>query len=201
MPLLRRRTQREAIECLSIDQRGRTRYERARASLPREVGNMLSLGNTREGDNTLSTADEVDGAIHALVYVNKLLRDAGEKAAAAAGQTHARRMVLQSVGDGTTIADIARALGLQRQGVQRIADELVADGLGAYMNNPRHKKSKLFAVTPAGELTLAEVHEEHAAWLAELNEAAPEIDWASLHLTLARLTAALRANSHQPAQT
>lgn len=161
---------------------------------------MLSLRNSKKGDNKLSTVEEVDDVIHALVYVNKLLRDAGEKAAAAAGQTHARRMVLQSAGDGTTVADIARALGLQRQGVQRIADELVADGLGRYGHNPRHKKSRLFAVTPSGQSTLAAVHEEHAAWLTELNEAAPDMDWASLHLTLDRLTAALQTSSHQPAR-
>lgn len=161
---------------------------------------MLSHRKATKGDNALSTVDEVDGAIHALVSVNKYLRDAGERAAAAAGQTHARRMVLQSAGDGTTVADIARALGLQRQGVQRIADELAADGLGRYRNNPRHKKSRLFAITPSGQSTLAAIGEEHVAWLTDLNGMAPEIDWPLLHFTLDRLAAALQVISPQRLQ-
>ena len=70
--------------------------------------------------------------IHALFDVNRLLRDAGERVAVAAGQTHARRMVLQAAQPPATVADIARALRLHRQGVQRIADELVDDGLAQY---------------------------------------------------------------------
>ena len=95
--------------------------------------------------------EDSDAALHALFEANRLLRDAGEKIASAAGQTHARRMVLQEAGDGATVPDIARVLGLQRQGVQRIADELVADGLGRYVDNPRHKRSKLFVVTDLGD--------------------------------------------------
>ncbi|HBX81197.1 MAG: MarR family transcriptional regulator [Propionibacteriaceae bacterium] len=101
-------------------------------------------------------------------------------------------MVLQEAGDGATVPDIARVLGLQRQGVQRIADELVADGLGRYVDNPRHKRSKLFVVTDLGDAALEEIRRQHVTWLHELLANAPDIDWSSLCGQLGYLVATLR---------
>lgn len=141
----------------------------------------------------LSTHDEAEAAIHALFDANRLLRDAGERVAEAAGQTHARRMVLQAAEPPATVADIARALGLHRQGVQRIADELVDDGLARYEDNPRHKRSKLLVVADAGHSTLAQIHVSHTDWLKEVEARAPDVNWSSLRAELEALTVSLRA--------
>src|ERR671924_955082 len=54
----------------------------------------------------------------------------GEALARPAGQTLARWLVLEAVQDApATVAQIARRLHLARQGVQRLADVLVRDGL------------------------------------------------------------------------
>lgn len=133
-----------------------------------------------------------DAALHAIVDANRLLRDAGEKLAAAVGQTHARRMVLQAAGDGATVPDIARRLGVHRQGTQRITDELVADGLGRYAENPRHRLSKLFVPTDQGTAVLGEIHRAHAEWVGRIETRAARIDWHALHDELDELALVLR---------
>lgn len=140
-------------------------------------------------------ADAADEALHSLFEANRILRDAGERVAVAAGQTHARRMVLQVAGQGATVPDIARSLGLQRQGVQRITDELVAEGLGKYEDNPRHRRSKLFIVTDAGQTTLSEIRCKHARWLSEVRANASEMDWSLLRRELDYLVASLRGST------
>ncbi|MER7004880.1 helix-turn-helix domain-containing protein [Dactylosporangium sp. NPDC000555] len=133
-----------------------------------------------------------DAALHHLFEANRLLREAGERIASAAGQTHARRMVLQAAADGATVPDIARRLGLHRQGVQRIADELVADGLGRYDENPRHRLSKLFVVTDRGTAALSTISRAHGTWVDAIEAEAADIDWSALRNDLALLVRVLQ---------
>lgn len=50
-----------------------------------------------------------------------------------------------------TVPALARARPVARQRIQKIADELAAEGLVAFSDNPRHKRSKLVRLTPKGE--------------------------------------------------
>jgi DNA-binding MarR family transcriptional regulator len=130
---------------------------------------------------------DVDAALHAIFDANRRLRDASERISATTGQTHSRRMVLQAAGDRATVPDIARKLGLQRQSVQRVADELVRDGLARYEENPRHRRSPLLAATAAGKDTLASIQAAHRAWVKDIEAAAGELDWARLRGDLNRI--------------
>ncbi|AKU95737.1 Transcriptional regulator, MarR family [Labilithrix luteola] len=134
----------------------------------------------------------VDAALHAVFEANRILRDAGEHLAAAAGQTHSRRMILQAAGEGATVPDIARRLGLQRQSVQRVADELVHEGLARYEDNPQHRRSQLLVVTKAGDAALAVIHRAHAKWVDDIEAAVGPLDWAALRAGLERITRAVR---------
>ncbi len=135
---------------------------------------------------------DVDTALHRLFEANRLLREAGERLASVAGQTHARRMVLQAVEDGTSVPDIARTLGLHRQGIQRIADELVAEGLGRYVENPRHRLSKLLAITDRGTAALSAIHRANNKWVESIETEAADIDWTALGNDLDQLLRVLR---------
>src|SRR5688572_11679963 len=80
------------------------------------------------------------------------MRRAGETIAATAGQTQARWQLMSVVSAGEwTVADAARELGVSRQGVQRVADDLVAEGLARYAPNPRHQRSPLLHLTGKGQ--------------------------------------------------
>src|SRR5947209_3265086 len=82
--------------------------------------------------------------------LNHRLSAAGEALAKVGGQTLARWLVLEAIQDrAATVADIARAMGQARQGVQRLADVLVANGDATYHANPRHRRAALVAITPA----------------------------------------------------
>jgi DNA-binding MarR family transcriptional regulator len=54
-----------------------------------------------------------------------------------------------------TVPALARARPVARQRIQRIADELAAEGLVAFVANPRHKRSRLVRLTPKGETAFA----------------------------------------------
>jgi DNA-binding MarR family transcriptional regulator len=50
-----------------------------------------------------------------------------------------------------TVPQIARMRPTSRQRMQRLADELAADGLVKFVDNPKHQRSKLVQLTPKGD--------------------------------------------------
>ncbi|HEU4740990.1 MAG TPA: helix-turn-helix domain-containing protein, partial [Meiothermus sp.] len=69
--------------------------------------------------------------------LNGLLLEAGDELTRPVGQTSARWQVLGVVEHGpVTVPQVARVMGLTRQGVQRTADLLEEDGLIEYVENP-----------------------------------------------------------------
>ena len=142
--------------------------------------------------------EAADAAMHHLFEANRLLRETGERIAAAAGQTHARRLVLQAASGGATVPQIARALGLHRQGVQRIADDLVLDGLASYTDNPRHSRSKRLVVTVHGQASLRAIRRVHDEWLRQLVASNAAADWSALASSLEALSQAVRGRSERP---
>lgn len=143
--------------------------------------------------------NDADAAIHTLFEAHRFLREAGEKLAASAGQTHARRMVLQAAEEGATVPDIARQLGLQRQGIQRITDELVDERLGRYVDNPRHRLSKLFVLTDRGAAVLTAIRRAHAGWIEGIEAETPQIDWQKFTADLEELAQVLRRQASRSA--
>ncbi len=90
-----------------------------------------------------------------------------EELARPAGITAAWWQVLGAVlPEPLPVAGIARAMGITRQSVQRIADLLVDKGLAEYLPNPAHRRAKLVAATEAGRAAVARISPRHAV-LAE----------------------------------
>ncbi|MFJ6754644.1 MULTISPECIES: MarR family winged helix-turn-helix transcriptional regulator [unclassified Streptomyces] len=87
-----------------------------------------------------------------------LLRRIGETIASAEGQTQARWQLLSVVSEEPlTVARAARRLGIARQGVQRVANDLVREDLAGFEPNPDHRGSPLLALTPTGQDTLRKI--------------------------------------------
>ncbi|WP_026365716.1 MarR family winged helix-turn-helix transcriptional regulator [Promicromonospora sukumoe] len=100
-------------------------------------------------------------------------RRLGEAIAARAGQTQARWQTLWTLGTAPlTVPQVARRLGVSRQHILRLTNELTTEGLIEPRPNPDHKTSPLLRLTPAGESTLATINEaalrSNDAILAEL---------------------------------
>jgi DNA-binding MarR family transcriptional regulator len=104
-----------------------------------------------------------------VLRLGALLTVAGDAMAAPAGQTSARWQVLAAVEDEpATVATIARALGLARQSVQRIADVLVRDGVAAYEENPSHRRASLLRLTAPGRAALRKIQIAQREWADEI---------------------------------
>lgn len=91
--------------------------------------------------------------------LNGLFLAAGDQITLGSGLTAARWQVLGAVlRQPLSVADAARAMGLTRQSVQRLADVLVAEGLCEYRDNPAHRRAKLLAPSAAGWAAIAQIH-------------------------------------------
>ena len=93
------------------------------------------------------------------------LQTAGDALAKPAGQTSARWQVLAAADHAPmSVADAGRALGMTRQGVQRVADLLEKDGLILYVDNPAHQRAKLMTLTQGGKAALETIKARQAVW-------------------------------------
>ncbi|WP_084649850.1 MarR family winged helix-turn-helix transcriptional regulator [Stappia stellulata] len=105
--------------------------------------------------------------------LNGALLSAGDALVGDLGLTSARWQVLGAValeGRPLSVAQIARRMGLSRQAVQRVVNDLTAAGLVALEDNPDHKRARLVVMTGAGEAAYAEADRRQIAWAKELSE-------------------------------
>lgn len=119
--------------------------------------------------------------------LNGQLLAVAEELARPAGLTAARWQVLGAVlREPLPVAGIARAMGITRQSVQRLADVLVGEGLAEYLPNPSHRRAKLVRPTEAGYAAVGRINPQHEVFAHRLAEAVgPD-----------RLTATLEALTH-----
>ena len=81
------------------------------------------------------------------------------------GQTQARWQVIGAVAEATrTVPQIARRMGMTRQGVQRVADLLVDEGIVTLTRNPDHARSPLLRLTPKGRRLEQQLGNVGARW-------------------------------------
>src|SRR6516165_2005605 len=57
-----------------------------------------------------------------------------------------------------TVPQIAQMRPTSRQRMQRLADELAAEGLVEFIDNPKHRRSKLVRLTPRGDARYRELN-------------------------------------------
>ncbi|WP_234050900.1 MULTISPECIES: MarR family winged helix-turn-helix transcriptional regulator [unclassified Xanthobacter] len=133
--------------------------------------------------------------------LNGALIAAGDMLVEPLGLTSARWQVLGAITQaegGLPTAGIARAMGLTRQSVQRVVDDLARLGLVRFAPNPHHKRAKLVQLTPEGRMASAAASARWAPLAEALATAVtvPALDEAAqvLH-RLATALAALTAPS------
>ena len=115
-----------------------------------------------------------------------------EELATPAGLTAAWWQVLGAViGEPLPVAGIARAMGITRQSVQRIADLLVTNGLAEYRDNPAHRRAKLVAPTAEGRAAMHRISPGHAVAAKRLATALGAERFAECVTALQDLSAAL----------
>jgi DNA-binding MarR family transcriptional regulator len=124
--------------------------------------------------------------------LNGQLLAVAEELARPAGLTAARWQVLGAVlREPLPVAGIARAMGITRQSVQRLADVLVDEGLAEYLPNPSHRRAKLVRPTEAGYAAVRRIDPQHAGFAHRLAEELGRDRLESTREVLRRLSAAL----------
>lgn len=99
--------------------------------------------------------------------LNGQLLASGDRLSAPVGLTSARWQVLGALaGSPQTVAQIARAMGLTRQSVQRTVDVLVREGVLRQDPNPHHKRAMLVSLTDQGQAMLHAVTTLQRDWAA-----------------------------------
>lgn len=103
--------------------------------------------------------------------INGLLLESGDRLTRPVGLTSSRWQVLGVVDHGlASVAQVAREMGMTRQGVQRTADLLAGDGLIEYVENPHHRRAKLMKMTDRGRDALDYVTERQVEWANRVSE-------------------------------
>ncbi|MBB4639465.1 MarR family transcriptional regulator [Longimicrobium terrae] len=132
--------------------------------------------------------------------LNGLFLEVAEHMARPAGLTAARWQVLGAVlREPLTVSGAARAMGLTRQSVQRLADVLVADGMAEFIDNPRHRRARLLRPTAAGWDAIAVIRPLQHAWAAHVTRGMGEDDLRGAVEVMDRLAARLDDDPWRPA--
>ncbi|MDA1361196.1 MarR family transcriptional regulator [Glycomyces luteolus] len=126
--------------------------------------------------------------------LNGQFLDVAEELARPAGLTAAHWQVLGAVIEAPLpVAGIARAMGITRQAVQRIADILADNGMVEYRRNPAHRRAKLVAPTPQGVEAVKRIGPAHAVFADRLCEALGDDRAADVDRLLRELSETLEA--------
>jgi DNA-binding MarR family transcriptional regulator len=75
-----------------------------------------------------------------------------------------------------TVPQIAQMRPTSRQRMQRLADELAAEGLVKFTDNPKHRRSKLVQLTPKGDARYRELNARFLVIASTMGVALSEAD-------------------------
>jgi DNA-binding MarR family transcriptional regulator len=105
--------------------------------------------------------------------LNGRLLAAGDRLVAGFGLTSARWQVLGAIALSPVpepVARLARNMGLNRQGVQRIVGELAAEDFVELKDNPHHRSAKLVVMKAKGVQAYEAALAAQAPWVNKLGE-------------------------------
>ena len=106
----------------------------------------------------MTVRDTITDLVLETFRLNGRLLASGDALVADLGLTSARWQVIGAIALSPvplSVAQIARNMGLTRQAVQRLANEMAADGLLRFAPNPHHQRAKLVVLTAAGKSAFA----------------------------------------------
>jgi DNA-binding MarR family transcriptional regulator len=97
-----------------------------------------------------------------------------------------------------TVPQIAEMRPTSRQRMQRLADELAADGLVRFIDNPRHRRSKLVQLTPKGNGRYRELNARLLMNASTMGAALSEADVHKTTEIVRQLSEDVKARAERP---
>ncbi|MBI5890882.1 MAG: winged helix-turn-helix transcriptional regulator [Nitrosomonadales bacterium] len=123
----------------------------------------------------------------AVFRVNGRLLEKGDLLVAPLNLTSSRWQVLGAValaGKALSAPQVAEAMGITRQGAQKQLNKLEEEGFLEMLQNPRHERSPLYALTAQGDQTISATMSLQNAWANALAAQLPLQDLKSTLQTL-----------------
>lgn len=120
-----------------------------------------------------ASADAVLRLVEAVGAAADRFAEVEDRMLADTGLTGARMRVasvLAAPASARTVPQAARTLGLSRQAVQRLADDLVERGLAQWAENPEHRRAHLLTLTSEGRAAYGEALQRKASWAQSVAE-------------------------------
>src|SRR5579859_1661888 len=139
-----------------------------------DIDNKLSIWKhivMKTNRSSEQPADALTLLILEVFRLNGTLIASGDRLVADLGLTSARWQVLGAIAlseAAEPVARLARSMGLHRQGVQRIVNELKAEGIVALDDNPHHRRARLVRLTKKGEALYREADRRQKPWAKDL---------------------------------
>ncbi len=121
----------------------------------------------------LRTRHAWSGLVIEVFRLNGDLIEGGDALVRDLGLTSARWQVLGAVALSPVplpVAQVARNMGLARQSVQRVVDDMHDDGLVRLEPNPHHRRAPLVAMTARGEAAYEQAMARKDLWADVLTE-------------------------------
>ncbi len=97
-----------------------------------------------------------------------------------------------------TVPQIAQMRPTSRQRMQRLADELAAEGLVEFIDNPKHRRSKLVQLTPKGNTRYRELNARFLEIASTLGDGLSEADVRRTREIVRRLSDELKGRLARP---
>ena len=140
--------------------------------------------------------------ILAIFRLNGRLLLAGDRLVAGLELTSARWQVLGAIALAERpqpVAWLARNMGLNRQGVQRIVNEMRDEGLLELQPNPHHRRAHLVVLTKRGKETFEAATKLQVPWVNTLADGVSLKDLATTQRVVAELCERLEAGLNEDA--
>ncbi len=115
--------------------------------------------------------DAITNLVLETFRLNGRLLGAGDALVADVGLTSARWQVLGAMALSPVplpVAHIARNMGLTRQAVQRIVNEMEHEGFVRFGPNPHHQRAKLVLLAPRGKAAYDAAMKRQRPWASNL---------------------------------
>ncbi|MGY8668227.1 MarR family winged helix-turn-helix transcriptional regulator [Bradyrhizobium sp. UFLA05-109] len=144
-----------------------------------------------------TAGDALSNLMLDLFRLNSLVLTAGDRLVARLGLTSARWQILGAIVHAERaqpVAWLARDLGANRQNVQRIVNDLHAEGLLAFEANPHHRRAQLVVLTDKGRRTFDAAMALQAPWINDLSEGLSVKDLQTVHRFITALRNKLESN-------
>src|SRR5271169_3606641 len=135
--------------------------------------------------------DAITSLVLETFRLNGRLLASGDALVADLGLTSARWQVLGAMALSPvplSVAHVARNMGLTRQAVQRLVNEMERDGLVRFAPNPHHQRAKLVLLSASGKTAFAAAMKRQRPWAKDVATglSAKQIETATATLRIIR---------------